>query len=88
LFYGFPRGVVSKDSDVAQGYVGNIEDVRYRDQVRKQFLEIPVTTPSGQYTVTLELNARALENAMKLLNVVWNVSAEISKLDDQESSQA
>ncbi len=88
LFYGFPCGGPGKDSAVAQGYVGNIDDVRYRDQVRQRFLEIPGTTPSGQYTVTLELSTRTLENAMKLLKVVWDVSTKTSKPDSQESKQA
>jgi hypothetical protein len=79
LFYGFPHGGLDKDAAIAQGYVGDIEDVGYRDQVRQRFLKIPGTTPSGQYTVTLELNARRLENATKLLKVVWDASAEISK---------
>jgi len=82
LFYGFPPGVISKDSAVAQGYVASIEDVQSREQVRKRFLKIPGTTQSGQYTVTLELNARTLENAVKLLEVVWDVSAQVSKSDN------
>lgn len=88
LFYGFPRGGQGKDSAVAQGYVGNIDDVQYREQIRQRFLKIPGTIPSGQYTVTLELNARKLENAMKLLNVVWDINAEISKPDGKENKQA
>lgn len=85
LFYGFPRGVVSKDYPVAQGYVGNIDDVQYREQVRKQFLDIPGTTPSGQYTVTLELNANKLENAIKLLSIVWDVSDKIQNRTNASS---
>lgn len=88
LFYGFPRGGPGKDSAVAQGYVGNIDDVKDREQVRQRFLKIPGTIPSGQYTVTLELNARTLENAMKLLKVVWDISVENSKPDGQENRQA
>jgi hypothetical protein len=81
LFYGFPPGIVSKDSAVAQGYVANIEDVQSREQIRKRFLKVHGTKSSGQYTVTLELNDRTLENAMKLLEVVWEVSAETSRSD-------
>jgi hypothetical protein len=80
LFYGFPRGIVGKDSAVAQGYVGNIEDAQNREQIRQRFLKIPGTTPSGQYTVTLELNTQTLENARKLLAVVWEVSEDLSKV--------
>ncbi len=88
LFYGFPRGGPSQDSAVAQGYVGNIEDARYRDEVRKRLLEIPGTIPSGQYTVTLELDAQTVENAKKLLNVIWDASTRISGTDGQESGRA
>jgi len=80
LFYGFPPGIVRKDSAVAQGYVGNIEDARNREQIRQRFLKIPGITPSGQYTVTLELNIQTLENATKLLEVVWEVSEGLSKV--------
>ena len=88
LFYGFPHGGLAKDAPIAQGYVGYIDDVGYREQVRQRYLKIPGATPSGQYTVTLELNAQSLENAKKLLEVVWDVSAEISKHNGQESIQA
>jgi hypothetical protein len=86
LFYGFPPGVSSKDSAVAQGYVGSIEDYQYKEKVRQRFLKIPGTIPSGKYTVTLELNARTLESAMKLLKLVWDVRVEISKQDAQTDS--
>ena len=55
---------------VAQGYIRNIDDVQRREQVRQMLLKILGTIPSGQYTITLELNARTLENAKKLLKVV------------------
>jgi hypothetical protein len=87
LFYTASRGGPSKDLAIA-GYIGDIDDVRYRDQVRQRLLEIPGTIPSGQYTVILELNERALENAVKLLKVVWEISRETSKPDGQENRQA
>jgi len=88
LFYGFPSGGPGRDSAVVQGYVGNIDDSAYRDRVRQQFLAIPGTTESGQYTVNLDLNAKTAENAKKLLKVVWDISVELSKMDDPKSRQA
>jgi hypothetical protein len=86
LFYGFPSGGPSTDSAVAQGYVGYIEDARYREEVRKRFLKIPRTTPSGQYTVTLELDTQTIENAKELIKVVWEVTVMISRGTAEMSS--
>ena len=84
IFYGFPSGGQSKDSAIVQGYVGDIKDVVYRDQVRQRLLTIPGTTASGQYTVILDLNAKTVESAKKLLNMVWDVSVELSKMNGSE----
>ena len=84
IFYGFPSGGQSKDSAVVQGYVGDIKAVVYRDQVRQRLLAIPGTTASDQYTVILDLNAKTVESAKKLLNMVWDVSVELSKMNGPE----
>jgi len=79
IFYGFPPASPGEGSAVIQGYVGNIDDFEYRNRVRQRFLQIPGTSQSGQYTVTLELNAKTLQDAKKLLNVVWDLSTELSQ---------
>jgi len=80
LFYGYPPGTLGKNSAFVQGYVGYIDDVEYRNQLRQRFLAIPETTQQGEYTVNLDLNAGTLEAAKKLLQVVWDVSAELSQM--------
>jgi hypothetical protein len=88
IFYGFPSGGQSEGSAVIQGYVGNIEDLSYRDQIHQRFLTIPGTIPSGQYTVSLDLNRNTLENAGKLLELAWEISTEISSINSSEDIQA
>jgi hypothetical protein len=80
LFYGYPPGTLGKNSAFVQGYVGYIDDIEYRNQLRQRFLAIPKTTQQGEYTVNLDLNAGALEAAKKLLQLVWDVSAELSQM--------
>lgn len=79
VFYGFPSVGSVLDSAIIQGYVGNITDTMSRDRARQLFLSIPGTIESGQYTVTMELNMKTIENARKFLAKVWDISDELSK---------
>jgi hypothetical protein len=80
LFYGFPSGSPGSDSAVIQGYVGDIADAEYRNQLRKRFLAIPGVTQGGEYTMSLNLDAQHSENAKRLLELVWDIAAELSKV--------
>ena len=79
LFYGFPSGGPSKDLALVQGYVGYIENPAQREQVRQRLLGVPGAVESGQYTVTLELTTKSLENGRKLLQIVWEVADQLKR---------
>jgi hypothetical protein len=81
LFYGFPSGGPGRDSAVIQGYVGDIGDVKYRNQVRQRFLAIPGVTQGGEYTMNMNLDVQYFENAERLLQLVWDISAELSNVN-------
>lgn len=83
LMYGYPSGGPSGNLAILQGYVANIQDSDQRERVRSRFLEIPGTIASGKYTVTLELKPESLENAEKLLQIVWEVADELRQGRDQ-----
>ena len=87
LFYGFPSGGPGIDSAVIQGYVGDIGDIEYRDELRQRFLAIPETTQRGEHTMNLDLNVRHLKNAEKLLHLVWDISAELSNINPTRNEQ-
>jgi len=80
LFYGFPSGGPGRDSAVIQGYVGDIADANYRNQLRKRFLAIPEVTQGGEYTMNLNLDGKDFEHARRLLQLVWDITAELSKI--------
>ena len=86
IFYGFPSGGPGRDSAVIQGYVGNIEDIEYREQLRQRFLAIPGVTQGGEYTMNMDLDVQHFKNAEKLLQLVWDISAEISTISPQEKN--
>lgn len=79
LFYGFPRGGTRHNGPVAQGYVGNIKDIELREKTHSRFLGIPRTVKSGQYTVTLELDSESIENAWKLIELVWEINDKLTE---------
>ena len=81
LFYGFPSGGPGRDSAVVQGYVGYINDIEYRNQLRQRFLAIPGTAQRGEYTINLDLSVQTLESAEKLRKVVWDISEELSQIN-------
>jgi hypothetical protein len=83
VFYGFPSGGPGSDSAVIQGYLGNIEDTGYREQLRQRFLSIPGVTQGGEYTMSMDLQAQHFDNAKKLLQLVWDISAELSTISPQ-----
>jgi len=80
IFYGFPSGGPATNSALIQGYIGNIEDIEYREQLRGRFLSIPGVTQGGEYTMNMSLDGQHFENAKKLLQLVWDISAELSKM--------
>ena len=80
LLYGFPSGGSSNDSAVIQGYVGHIDDAIYKEQLRQRFLAIPGVTQAGQYTMSMDLRAQHFENAERLLQLVWDIGRELSKI--------
>ncbi len=80
LFYGFPSGGPGRDSAVVSGYVGDIGDAKYRDQLRQRFLAIPGVTQGGEYTMSMNLDPQRFENAERLLQLVWDITAELSKI--------
>ena len=80
IFYGFPSGGPGNNSAIIQGYLGNIEDLEYREQLRQRFLAIPGVTQGGAYTMSLNLDAQNFENAKRLLELVWDITAELSKI--------
>lgn len=84
LFYGFPPGVSGKDHVVVQGYVGNIDDAKYMNQVHDRFLAVPGTTQGGDYTINLDLNAKTINDAKKLLQVAWDINKELQRRDTSE----
>ena len=84
LFYGFPPGVSGKDHVVVQGYVGNIDDAKYMNQVRDRFLAVPGTTQGGNYTINLDLDTKTINDANKLLQVAWDINKELQRRDASE----
>lgn len=80
IFYGFPSGGPGSDSAVIQGYLGNIEDIEYREQLRQRFLAIPGVTQGGAYTMSLNLDVQQFENAERLLQLIWDITVELSKI--------
>jgi hypothetical protein len=84
VFYGFPSGGRGSDSAVIQGYLGDIDDIGYREQVRQRFLSIPGVTQSGEYTMIMNLDVQHFKNAERLLRLVWHISAELSQTAPQE----
>ncbi|MFC2026836.1 hypothetical protein ACFLUX_02555 [Chloroflexota bacterium] len=87
LLYGFPPGSPGKDSAIIQGYVGYIDDIEYRNQLRQRFLAIPGTTQQGEFTIGLELNRNTLANANNLLQVVWDTNTELSQMNSSANAQ-
>lgn len=87
LFYGFPSGGSSNDSAVIQGYVGNIDDIEYREHLRQRLLAIPGVTQGGEYTMSMDLSVQHFENAERLLQLVWDVSAELSEISPPKAEQ-
>jgi len=79
LFYGFPAESPSKDNAFVEGYLGQIDDIEYRNQTRQKFLAISGIAPQGEYTIYLDLNAKTIEAANKILQVVWEINTELSK---------
>lgn len=80
LFYGFPSRGPDNDSAVIQGYVGDIGDIEYREQLRQRFLSIPGVTQGGEYTMNMDLDVQHFENAKRLLQLVWDITVELSKI--------
>jgi len=80
IFYGFPSGGPDTDSAVIQGYIGNIWDVEYREQLRQRFLAIPGVTQGGEYTMNMELDVQHFEYAKRLLQLVWDTTVQLSKI--------
>ena len=81
LFYGFPSGGPGRDSAVIQGYVGDISDAKYRNQVRQRFLDTPGVTQGGEYTMTMNLDVQHFENAESLVQLVWDITTELSNVN-------
>ncbi len=79
LFYGFPSGGQAENCAVIQGYLGGIEDIEYREELRQRFLSIPGVTQAGRYTMSMDLDVEHPQSAEKLLQLVWDISAELSK---------
>ena len=86
IFYGFPSGGPGRDSAVIQGYIGDIEDIEYREQLRQRFLAISGVTQGGEYTMNMDLDVQHFKNAERLLQLVWDISAEISTISPQEKN--
>ncbi len=84
LFYGLPPGSSGRSTARVQGYVGNIGDSKLRARIRQNYMAVNGTTPQGQYTVNLDLNAGTIESANKLLEVAWD-SGEILKKQRPDS---
>ncbi len=84
LFYGFPSGGPGRDSAIIQGYVGDIADAEYGNQLRRRFLAIPGVTQAGEYTMTMNLDVQHFENAERLLHLVWDITVELSKITPPE----
>jgi len=80
IFYGFPSGGPGNDSAVIQGYLGNIDDIEYREKLRQRFLSIPGVTQGGAYTMNLNLDGHDFDNAKRLLQLVWDITAELSQI--------
>lgn len=80
IFYGFPSGGPGRDLAVIQGYLGNIEDIEYREQLRQRFLAIPGVTQGGAYTMSMDLDVKHFDNAKRLLELVWDITAELLKI--------
>jgi hypothetical protein len=79
LFYGYPPGTLGKSTTYIQGYVASIDDIEYRNQVGERFLAVPGVTRSGDYTFNLDLNAKVLEAADKLLQIALDINSELSQ---------
>ena len=78
LFYGFPPGANDRDIVYIQGYIGSLEDLEYREKLKKQLLETPHSTMQGAYTINLDLTTDRLDAAEKLMHTVWNAADDIS----------
>jgi len=87
LFYGFPCGGQTDDCAVVQGYLGGIKDTEHREQLRQRFLSIPGVTQAGEYTMSMDLHVERSENAEKLLQLVWDVGVELSKMGYTEDER-
>jgi hypothetical protein len=86
IFYGFPSGGPGNDSAVIQGYLGNIDDIEYREKLRQRFLSIPGVTQGGAYTMNLNLDGHDFDNAKRLLQLVWDITAELSQITPPEAT--
>ena len=86
IFYGFPSGGPGSDLAVIQGYLGDIKDIEYREQLRQRFLAIPGITQGGAYTMSLNLDINRFENAERLLQLVWDITVELSQITPPEAT--
>jgi len=86
MFYGFPSGGPGSDLAVIQGYLGDIRDIEYREQLRQRFLSIPGVTQGGAYTMNLNLDCQHFENAKRLLQLVWDITVELSQITPPEAT--
>jgi hypothetical protein len=81
LFYGYPPGTSGRDVTFIRGYVANIENENLKQGTREQFLSVPNTTPSGNYTIDLILSAATMESANKLIQIVWDINQELTEAE-------
>jgi hypothetical protein len=72
LFYGWPGNSEGENPHI-QGYVGSIEDEDLRNEIKQKFLSIDGTILSGKYTLDLDLVNNDIENAKKLVAVLWSI---------------
>ncbi|HAS05213.1 MAG TPA: hypothetical protein DCR71_05640 [Dehalococcoidia bacterium] len=72
LFYGWPGNSEGENPHI-QGYVGSIEDEDLRNEIKQKFLSVEGTILAGKYTLDLDLVNNDIENAKKLVEVLWSI---------------
>lgn len=72
LFYGWPGNSEGENPHI-QGYIGSIENEDLRNEIKQKFLSVNGTILSGKYTLDLDLANNDIENAKKLVDVLWGI---------------
>ncbi len=74
LFYGFPAGANERPTDYLQVYLGYLNEAEDPDAIRRRFQDVCNFLEKGKHTLELGLDEGSLEEARKVLEVLWDVA--------------